>query len=212
MSQPYTHYHDILLPSILGRHGEIYLRSTNQKRLFAKKRSANLKKAVHRYNQIQTTRIGGILVRQRKTTSFSMEIEFDHFVMSLRSSIEHLMQLINFIVGLGLSPTSNNRASRVDAENVITSLKSNGNPLLKRLGNYLQKEKRKDWYKMLHKLRIEMYHNKFDKFATEGREIKFKLPNNTVVDLLTYCSTATRNVERVISYSLKSLTEFKNLS
>lgn len=142
-----------------------------------------------------------------------MEIEFDHFVASLRSSIEHLLQLINFVADFGLCPTTHNRAIAVDADNIIRCLQNkNSSSVLTKLGNYLQKEKNQDWYKMLHKLRIEMYHNKFDKFATAGKEIRLRLPNNTVVDLVTYCYTATRNVERVLSYSVKSLTEFKGLS
>ena len=146
----------------------------------------------------------------RKTTSFSMEIEFDHFVVSLRSCIEHLMQLINSIADLGLNPISYKRDDRVDIDNVITLSKKSNNTIINRLGNYLVKEKKKDWYKTLHKLRIEIYHNKFEKFLTLGEQVSLELPDNTEVDLIIYCNSAMNNVERILSYSAKSLVEFLN--
>ena len=211
MSQSYTHYHDIMLPVILGESGVIYLRSTNQKRLFAKKRAMYLKRAISKYNQIQTILVGNTLIETRKTTSFSMEIEFDHFVLSLRSCVEHLMQLINFVANLHLSPTSYDRVSRVDADNVISRLKNTHNTVLCRLAAYLDKEKGKDWYKTLHKLRIEIYHNKFDKFSAQGQQIKLELPNHIKMDLTTYCNLVSVNVERILTFSSKSLVEFLGL-
>ena len=210
MTKSYTHYHDIILPVILNNPNSIYLRSINQKRLFSRKRLMLLKKAIAKYNQKQTISTKKGSFQMRKTTSFSMEIEFDHFVVSLRSYIEHLMQLINSIADLGLNPISYKRDDRVDIDNVITLSKKSNNTIINRLGNYLVKEKKKDWYKTLHKLRIEIYHNKFEKFLTLGEQVSLELPDNTEVDLITYCNSAMYNVERILSYSAKSLVEFLN--
>ncbi len=208
MTKSYTHYPDKILPVILGQPETIYLRSLNQKRLFAKKRAMYLKRAIVKYNQKQTVWVVNLPLTTRKATSFSMEIEFDHFVVSLRSCIEHLMQLINFIANLGLCPTSYDRHYTVNTDNVISHLKSTQNVILNRLARYFEKEKGKDWYKMLHRLRIEIYHNKFDYFITTGQQIKLELPNHTEVDLMAYCNEAIANVERVLTFSSKSLAEY----
>ena len=209
MSNNYTHYHDILLPKILQEPEVIYLRSINQKRLFARQRMRLIRKAVSKYCEKQIVPVGNLQVKSRKTTSFSIEIEFDHFIVSLRSSIEHLMQLINFISDLDLSPSSYNHNHRVDLDNVINHLKNADNTILCKLATYLEREKSEDWYKMLHKLRIELYHDKFEKFMVNGDSISLKLPGETETDLLTYSITTTANVERVLSYGLNSLIKFQ---
>lgn len=212
MSKNYTYYHDILLPVILGKPENIYLRSTNQKRLFARKRALYLNRAISKYSKIHVMYYGNTQVNTRKTTLFSLEIEFDHLVLSLRSSIEHLMQLINFVADLGLYPTSNDRKIAVNVNNVIEKLNTKTNKVLKKLGRYIKKEKSKNWYKTLHKLRIENYHNKFEKFINVDENIRLVLPDTKEIDLLIYCSTTIANVERLLSYGLKSLTEFLDLN
>ena len=212
MGKAYTYFHDILLPVILQQPSVIYLRSVNQKRLFARKRMAYIKRAITKYNQEVEISGKGYTWLIRKATSFDIEIEFDHFIVSSRSCIEHLMQLINHVAALNLAPTSNNRADRVDIDNVVRSLRSSNNVVLKRLGNYLDKEKQKDWYKTLHKLRIEMYHNKFERFITHGGQVKIEFPHRQEVNLIQYCSTVSTNLERILAYSMKSLITFRNLA
>jgi hypothetical protein len=212
LGKTYTYFHDELLPVILGQPSEIYLRSVNQKRLFAKKRRVDLKKAIAKYSQKEEVSIeGDYTLRVRRATSFAIEIEFDHCIVSLRSCIEHLLQLINHVASLGLVPTSYNRSDRVDIDNVIHCLKSRNDAVLNRLGDYLDKEKQEDWYKTLHRLRIEMYHNKFERFIAHGEEIKIELPNGQKVNLVTYCNTVINNLERILTYSMRSLTAFLNL-
>ena len=212
MDKTYTYFHDILLPVILHHPSEIYLRSINQKRLFARKRTAYVKRVIVKYNQKEKVPVkGDYTLTVRKATSFDIEIEFDHSIVSSQSCIEHLMQLINYVAGLGLAPTSYNRADRVDIDNVIRGLKSSNNTVLKRLGDYLHKEKQKDWYKTLHQLRIEMYHNKFERFINEGEQIKIGFPNGQEVNLITYCNTVINNLERILAYSMQSLITFLNL-
>lgn len=212
MGKTYTYFHDELLQVLLGQPGEIYLRSVNQKRLFAKKRRAYLKRAIAKYSQKEEVSVeGDYTVTVRRATSFAMEIEFDHCIVSLRSCIEHLLQLINHVASLGLVPTSYNRSDRVDIDNVIHRSKSCNSAVLNRLGNYLDKEKQEAWYKMLHRLRIEMYHKKFERFSTHGEQITLKLPNGQEVNLITYCNTAINNLERILTYSMQSLVTFLNL-
>ncbi len=206
MGRIYTYYHDILLPVIWNRPSFIYLRSINQKRLFARKRTTYLKRAVGKYVQDDDTS------RTRRIASFNTEIEFDHCIISLRSCLEHLMQLINSVAGLQLVANSNNRTDRVDIDNIIHGLKNNNDAILNRLGNYLDKEKQKDWYKTLHKLRIEIYHNKFERFIKDGKQIKIELPNGQKIELITYCNIAINDLERILTYSMKSLITFLNLA
>ena len=211
MGKTYTHFHDILLPVILHQPSVIYLRSINQKRLFARKRVVYIKRAIAKYKQKEKVSAkGGYTLTVRKATSFDIEIDFDHCIASLRSCVEHLMQLINNIAGLNLTPTSY-KSDRVDIDNVIRGLNSSNNAILQRLGNYFDKEKQKDWYKALHKLRIQMYHNKFERFINHGEQIKILLPNGQEVDIIAYCSTAVNNLERILAYSMQSIIIFLNL-
>ena len=209
MGKTYTYFHDELLQVILGQPGEIYLRSVNQKRLFAKKRRAYLKRAIAKYSQKEKISVqGDYTLTVRRAMSFAMEIEFDHCVVSLRSCIEHLLQLINDVASLGLVPTSYNRSNKVDIDNVIQALKGPNNAVLNRLGSYLNKEKQKDWYKVLHRLRIEMYHEKFERFIVEDEQVKIELANGQKVNLITYCDAAITNLERILTYSAQSLARF----
>ena len=173
---------------------------------------AYIKRAIAKYNKKEKVSVkGGYTLTVRKATSFDVEIEFDHFIVSSRSCIEHLMQLINCVAGLNLAPTSYNRIDKVDIDNVIHGLKNRNNAVLDRLGNYLCKEKQRDWYKTLHKLRIEMYHNKFERFISHGQQVKINFPNGHVEDLITYSNTVVNNLERILAYSMQSLVTFLNL-
>jgi hypothetical protein len=112
---------------------------------------------------------------------------------------------------LNLVPTSYNLTDRVDIDNIIRGLKSYDNAVLNKLGNYLNKEKQKDWYRTLHKLRIEMYHNKFERFINQGEQIEIEFPNGQKANLMRYCSTVINDLERILAYSMQSLITFLNL-
>lgn len=205
MSKSYVYYHDLIYHS-LGNPGN-YLRGINQKRLFARKRKRLLKRAIARlspYSKIE-----------RPTAAFTIEIEFDHFIDSLRSSIEKLMQLINLIADLKLSPTNRHRKNKFDKlvtlDEVIKSLQSSSDTILNRLGAYLLKEKQRNWYTTLHQLRIEIYHNSFEKFIIRDDRLFVSLLNRKKTDLLNYCDDEVANVERFLSHSLSSLYRFKHI-
>jgi hypothetical protein len=214
VSGTYTQFHDMLLPKVMGTLNEIYLRSINQKRLFAKKRLIFIKRAAKKYNTKEKIRINNtrFTLVIRKAKSFDIEIEFDHFIVSSRSCMEHLIQLVNQLYELNLEPSSNNRNDKVDIDNTIRCLQDKNSIISKKLGSYLKNEKQKDWYKTLHKLRIEMFHNKFERFITKGEKIEFEFPNGKTVGIIDYCESTISNLERVLSRSMKliSLSQLSN--
>ena len=69
MGKTYTYFHDILLPVILHQPSVIYLKSINQKRLFARKRTTYFKRAVAKYNQKEKVSVHGIAKKLNITES-----------------------------------------------------------------------------------------------------------------------------------------------
>ena len=209
MGKTYVYYHDIIIRAIVGGHCRIYLRSVNQKRLFAMTRARYVRNALKKYSETVTDKYGTTM---RGTTSFPVEIQLDHFIVSSRSCIEHLLQLINCYAKLGLAPTSHIRSDKVDIDNVISRLLSSNDVILNKLGEYINKEKKEGWYRTLHELRIEMFHNKFERFNNFGEQIKIRLPNGQEVDIPIYCNVVVGNLHRVLAYSMRSLVKFKKLA
>lgn len=170
---------DLLSPVVSATGTYEYLDSICQKHLFAKKRLISLKRKITNYKK---------RIEYRKyITSFpdttSIEMDLDHCISSLRSSLEHLAQLINSVAHLGLKPTGYDKDS-VSLRNVINAIDCNtkhkNNQNLSKLSSFLRNEMNKDWYKDLHKLRIEMYHHK----AQDILEHPYLRTNNTNVDEL----------------------------
>lgn len=136
-----------------------YLDSASQKQLFAERRLMALKRQITQYKK-RIEYKGGI-------TSFpdtlSIEMNLDHCILSLRSSLEHLAQLINSAVQLGLQPTGYG-TNVVSLQNVVDAIDSSSehrnNQYISQLSSFLGAEMDKDWYKELHRLRIEIYHHK----------------------------------------------------
>lgn len=140
-----------------------YLDSTCQKHMFAEKRVISLKRKISGYKKR--------IVYRNGTTSFpdtlSIEMDLDHCILSLQSSLEHLAQLINSVAKLGLKPTvyeTTGHEPKVSLINVIKVIDDspilNNNPNLSELSRFLKEEMKKDWYRELHKLRIENFHHK----------------------------------------------------
>jgi bacterioferritin (cytochrome b1) len=198
---------------------EIYLRSTCQKHLFAEERLKSLTKEIERF--IQTVR------DKQELSSFNIEMDFDHCVLSLRSSLEHLAQLINAIIPLNLSPKFTRDETLVTLSNVTDEIKNNdlskNNKCLCNLSSYLKLEMEKDWYKELHDLRITMFHDKFDRLPRTSLpipryapDLKFLLPSGTAKSLVTkeereitsYCGSVIRKVEGVLKYSFDVLSKY----
>lgn len=199
---------------------EIYLQSTCQKHLFAEKRLESLVKHIEDYTQ--RYKENEVLDR------LSIEMDFDHCVLSLRSSLEHLAQLINAIIPLNLSPKVTKGQISVSLKSIIEEmrknelLKSNENVL--NLSSYLQSEIEKDWYRALHDLRIEMFHEKFGRLTRttlktleyQLKDLKFLLPNGTANSFVTekerdityFCESMIKEVERVIKESFSVLSMY----
>ena len=198
----------------------IYLRSTAQKHLFAEERFKSLSKEIERY--IQAVRDNQVLSR------LNIEMDFDHCVSSLRSSLEHLAQLINAITPIKLSPKITKGEVHVTLKNVINKLERNELTRNKRdlssLAEYLNSVMKEVWYRYLPDLRITMFHNKFDHLVRtttltlqkELIDLKFLLPQNTAKSLVTeeerniisYCEDNIRKVEHVLRKSFQALSEY----
>ena len=205
----------------------IYLRSTFQKYLFAERRLKRLTEEIEGYIQtvqddIQTTQYNQV------PSSLNIEMDFDHCVLSLRSSLEHLAQLINVIIPLNLSPKATKGETHVTLKNVIGEIRRNdllkSNECLSNLSSYLSSEMEKDWYRDLHDLRITMFHDKSDRLIrilTQTLErqlldLKFLLPSDAAKSLVTeeerniisYCENATRKVEGVLKETFGALSKY----
>jgi hypothetical protein len=157
-----------------------------------------------------------------------IEIDFDHCISSLRSSLEHLAQLINAIIPLNLSPKVTRGETHVTLRNIVKEIKKNdllkNNECLYSLLSYLEGEMGKDWYKDLHDLRITMFHDKFDPLPKTSiqtlehqlLDFKFLLPPHTAKTLVTeeernivsYCERRIGEVEGVLKESFQILSKY----
>ena len=100
----------------------IYLRSTAQKHLFAEERLKALNRKIAGYRKkCEVNQYGGITW----PATLYIEMDFDHCVLSLRSSLEHLAQLINTIVSLNLVAKRTKGEAHVTLGRVIKKIKEN---------------------------------------------------------------------------------------
>lgn len=198
----------------------IYLRSTCQKHLFAESRLESLAKYIEEYTQ--KWKSNEVLDR------LYIEMDFDHCILSLRSSLGHLAQLINAIIPLNLSPKVIKGETHVTLKNVIEKIEQNdllkNNKCLTNLSSYLNSEMEKNWYRDLHNLRITMFHDKFDHLTratsqTLDRQLlnlKFRLPSGTAKslvteeerDIISYCKDVIKKVESVLKESFDLLSKY----
>lgn len=199
---------------------QIYLRSTCQKLLFAEKRIESLNSEVERY--IQTLR------NKQIASTLNIEMEFDHCVLSLRSCLEHLAQLINAIIPLNLAPRITKGKKPVTLSNVIDELPRNklskNSECLLKLSSYLRNEVEKPGYQVLHDLRITMFHDRFNylprtslhRMNRELLELEFLLPDDMARSLVeereksitSYCESVIGTVEGVLKESFKALSKY----
>lgn len=204
----------------------IYLRSICQKHLFAERRLATLQRKITNYKQKVEAKQhdGGITY----PAMLNIEMDFDHCIVSLRSSLEHLAQLINAIVALGLSPKIIKGQTHVTLQNVAHEIENIGLSksimCLHKLSSFLKCEMNKEWYKELHDLRITMFHDMFPRFVRTSTQtvnhrlldLKFLLPDGTAQSLVgeekreitSYCRYVTSKVEDVLKESFGLLSEY----
>ena len=200
-----------------------YLDSTCQKHLFAERRLSTLKRKITNYKRRIEYRNG--------ITSFpdtlSVEMDLDHCISSLRSSLEHLAQLINSVVRLGLQSTGYGKDT-VSLQNVINAIdgspKFKNNPNLSKLSSFLRNEMGKDWYKELHKLRIEMYHhksrdilnhasprtdpNKMDELFLIPQEVAISAKTKRDREICCFCQNRIKDIENVLYNSFYLISKY----
>ena len=201
---------------IISGECEIYLRSACQKHLFAEKRAEAIKKDISDYKSDQKVRdsIG----------TLQIEMDFDHCIISLRSSVEHLAQLINAIVGIGLSPTRQHGSNTVNLYKVKDALLKKDDANLRALGDLLKNLSDQDWHKDLNDLRITLFHDKFERLprsyavnmTRSSSDIDFRLPKDTCPSISepqerlidSYCDKQVNNVQSVLCESYRRLIEY----
>jgi hypothetical protein len=193
-----------------------YLRSASAKLLFAQNRLNSLQKNIDDYKNDQEIRatIG----------TLNIEMDFDHCISSLRSSIEHLLQLLNIVADLKLF------SLRTSGENIVTigkvagRLSEKDSSELKEIAEIINKVINSSWYKDLHELRIILFHDKVGRFSrsvnidmSQGLSIiDFRLPPGTapktsgdnarLIDV--YCKARTNNIEEMLFDCFKLLIKY----
>ncbi len=207
---------------------ELYLRSSCQKHLFAETRLRSLrsKVAYHKRGRTVVHREGYYEINYPQNT-LSIEMDFDHCILSLRSSLEHLAQLVNAIIPLSLPPKGKASES-VNLRRVIDAIASNQQlksiPYLNELSCNLKRVTESNWYKELHDLRIESFHVKSGRLprtelTTLKRDLidlKFLLPDGTVSslktekdrDILNYCRSRVKDIEKTLNTSFHLLSDY----
>lgn len=207
---------------------ELYLRSSCQKLLFAETRLRSLrgKVAYHKRGRKVVHREGYYEVNYPQNV-LSIEMDFDHCILSLRSSLEHLAQLVNAIVPLNLLPKGKVSES-VNLRRVIGTIADTQQlkniQYLSELSSKLRRVSESNWYKELHDLRIESFHVKSGhlpktELTTLNRDLidlKFLLPDGTVNslkteedrDILYYCKNRVKDVERTLNTSFHLLSNY----
>lgn len=195
---------------------EIYLRSTAQKHTFAEKRAEELHNDIIEFRTNRSTR--------ETIGTLQIEMDFEHGVSSLRSSIEHLAQLINEVAKLGLAQTRKQGINVVDIYKVKDILLKSLDSNLHRLGELLMNMTGSDWYTDLNDLRIELFHHEFPRFPSAhevdmshgSSNVEFLLPSNTAPSITdskerrieVYLTKQVENVRAVLEESFKLLIEY----
>ncbi len=202
-----------------------YLTSADLKYMYAEKRLISLKRKITSYKKRVEVRYGGSLIMFPDTSPIEMDL--DHCIASLRSSIEHLAQLINSVVKLGLKPVGYGKGI-VSPQNVVDAINSSPklkkDPYLSKLSSFLGNELHKDWYKELHRFRIEMYHHKSREFLDHASpslipnwiDELFVIPPDIAIsaktrrdrEIFNFCQNKVNDIENVLYNSFYLLSKY----
>ena len=205
-----------------------YLTSIRLKHKFARKRLIVLKRKKTYYMKRRVEEYYNRAIRTTWPDYYSILMEFDHCVISLRSSLEHLLQLINLVIPLGLAPQRKSKEQVVGIATVITAMSANRhikqNNILGQLRENMKELQNQSWYDHLHKLRIEQYHDKFtlpslvehrSKEDSRLYDITWNIPGlsndktgTTHIDIVNYCESTISNVEEVLITNLELLNKY----
>jgi len=203
-----------------------YLASASLKYRYAEKRLISLRRKITNYKKRVEIRYGGSLIMFPDTSPIEMDL--DHCITSLRSSIEHLAQLINSVVKLRLKPVGYGKGI-VSFQNVVDAM--NGCPNLKKdqylskLSSFLGNKIQQDWYKELHRFRIEMYHHKSREILDHSSSPSlvpnwmdelFVIPPDVAIsakirrdrEICNFCQNKVNDIENVLYNSLYLLSKY----
>jgi hypothetical protein len=205
-----------------------YLANTHKKLIFARKRIANLTKKVGTYKRRFIAGEYDCPLGTSWPDTLHIEIDFDHCISCLRSSLEHLAQLMNVVIPLNLPPRITKGEKHVTLRNVIEEIRNNPtlsrNEALSALSSYLNSETSKDWLIELQDLRITMYHDKSERLVHISTrninrtpiDLRFLLPdgvapslkNELERDIIVYSRKAIKKVESILTVSFKKLSSY----
>ena len=193
-----------------------YLRSANEKLLFAEYRLDSMRKNIHDFKTKQEIR--------DTVGTLNVEMDFDHCISCLRSSIEHLSQLINSVVNLGLFPLRAKGENTVSLKKVQEKLSERDRLELKAMASVLEATINESWYSDLHDLRIILFHERIERLSrsvtidmNNGKTyIYFRLPPGTAPNtngddarlLDMYCEARINDVEKILLTCYNHLVEY----
>lgn len=203
---------DIVYPVLEATGTYAYLDSACSKLIYAEKRLITLKTKVTRYKRKIDYKNGDASLADTTT----IEMDLDHCLISLRSSLEHLAQLINSVIPLNLATRRTSGQMYVTLERVIEKIISNpkykkDSPLYK-LYSFLEKVIQSDWYQDLNSLRIETYHHKnqdiliplaasyykLDELFLLPQEVFINPKNNKEREIIYYVQNRIKDIEDVL--------------
>lgn len=201
-----------------------YLGSIRLKYKFAKSRLIKMKRGETCYKKKRLEEHGEGYIKTTWPDNYAILMEFDHCVISLRSLLEHLLQLINLAIPLGLSPRQKQNIPSVSIGAILVKMNGSercqNNAVLNELKRNIQELRDQYWYDHLNELRVEQYHNKFirpslNEHRSQSRElsdVSLLIPcvkeSRNHVDIATYCEDRIDDVENVLSTSLVLLMRY----
>ena len=216
---------DLLSRLTLNSDGYDYLRSASLKYRYAKRRLVSLRTKITRYKGRVEVRYAIIGFPDPST----IEMDLDHCIACLRSSIEHLAQLINSVANLGLKPVGYGK-DIVSPYNVVNAInaspKLGKDPNLSKLSSFLQDEMQRGWYKELNTFRIEMYHYKskgildhafaspsldpdwMDKLFVVPADVAVSAKTRWDREVCSFCQNRTDDIENVLHSSFSLLSKY----
>lgn len=203
-----------------------YLAGIRLKHKFAKRRLAMLKSKKTYYKKRRIEEFSDKVSKTTWPDNYSVLMEFDQCIISLRSLVEHLLQLVNVVIPLGLAAKRfGGKEAAVEISAVIAEMDKNRlfdqSDVLRELHENIKSLKSQPWYDHLHRLRIEQFHNKFTypslvEHRSSDRELtdiswlindirRDRATGRTHVDIIGYCEEQVRNVEEMLIKNLALL-------
>lgn len=134
-----------------------YLRNVRQKIYFALERYESLKKNIVDYKWNYE--------HKKVLNSTYIEMDFDHIIYCLRSSLSYLALLICSVIPLSSYDRLTNKSRMLTLGDVVLQLKSHKQEsCVYKLWMYLSENINAEWYKELNEFRIDIFYDRFKNF------------------------------------------------